>query len=194
MTPCPLPLTRTAAFVDFRDCDSVAVWQQCLAIEAYQRWGRLPAQTPDYGEILCYNWGAAHFRAPGLAPIYLGYGDTGIEPDCLSAVFALSVLDRVDAPLRFLRRVVNHLLPGGLVVCTFAAWDITGEDCAVGCKQRQRIYDHGSWRKLLHETRILGLASFGGVDLRYHGDTCGDHTLATLVATKGRSESWRKSV
>lgn len=182
MTP-PLPLTRTAALADFRGCDSVAMWQQCLAVEAWQRWASGPDRTLA-SEVICYNWGAAHFRAPGPAPIYYGYGDSGIDVEPLTAIFALSVLDRVPAPLRFLRQHADRLLPGGLLVCTFAAWDITGEDCARGHELRHRMYDHSSWRKLLHETRILGLASFGGVDLRYHGDTLGDHTLASLVAVK----------
>ena len=186
-----LPLTRAASLPDYEDCDSVAVWQQCLAIDAYHRWHR---DSPTYlcDDVLCYNWGAARFRAPGANPRYRSFGDPELSLD-VSAVFALSVLDRVEAPLRFLRHQVDRLMIGGLIVCTFAAWDATGEDCAVGHELRHRIYDRESWRKLVHEAKSLGLQPFGGVDLRYHGHALGDHTLATLVATKERwNGSWRK--
>jgi hypothetical protein len=180
-----LALTRTASLADFDRCDSVAVWQQCLAIDAYQRWLQHTPVTYLHG-ILCYNWGAAHFRAPGPHPIYREYGELYTEPDPLAAIFALSVLDRVIAPLRFLRHLAAQIQPDGLIVCTFAAWDAVGEDCAVGHELRQRIYDRDAWRKLLYDVKGLGLEAFGGVDYRYHGDTLGDHTLATLVVSKGR--------
>lgn len=179
-----LPLTRTASLTDYEDCDSMAVWQQCLAIDAYQRWLG-DAHAPTTSEVLCLNWGAARFRAPGVAPYYQSYLDPDILlPAQLAAVFALSVLDRVAAPLRFLRYTADRLMVGGLIVCTFAAWDATGEDCAVGHELRHRIYDRESWRKLVHEAKSLGLRPFGWVDLRYHGHALGDHTLATLVAIK----------
>ena len=178
-----LPLTRTASLIDYTDCDSMAVWQQCLAVDAYQRWLG-DAHAPTTSEVLCLNWGAARFRAPGGAPRYRSFSDPELSLDVLSAIFALSVLDRVAAPLRFLRHQANRLMVGGLIVCTFAAWDATGEDCAVGHELRHRIYDRASWRKLVVEIKLIGLQPFGGVDLRYHGHTLGDHTLATLVAIK----------
>jgi len=182
-----LALTRTASLADFERCDSVSTWQQCLAIDAYQRWLDHHAYhhdaTAGYG-VLCYNWGAAHFRAPGFSPIYRAYGELYTADDPLIAIFALSVLDRVIAPLRFLRHLATQTQPDGLIVCTFAAWDAVGEDCAVGHELRQRIYDRDAWRKLLYDVKGLGLEAFGGVDYRYHGNTLGDHTLATLVVTK----------
>lgn len=178
-----LPLNRTAALTDFSDCDSVAVWQQAHAIDAYQRW---LGTRDNRGLVLCFNWGAAHFRAPGHDPIYRSHGDPiPREDDPLAAVFALSVLDRVDMPIRFLRAHAARLSPGGLLLCTFAAWNADGDDWAVGHELRQRIYDRDSWRKLLREAKSLGLQPFGGIDLHYRGDTLGDHTLATLVVTKG---------
>lgn len=177
----PLPLTRACSLDDFSDCDSVAVWQQAHAVDAYRRWAGARTASP----VLCYNWGAAHFRAPGASPIYHAYLDPARDgPTVLAAVFALSVLDRIAAPMRFLRSTMCRLQPGGLLVCTFSAWDSTGQDCASGCTLRHRIYDRGSWGKLLYEVRGLGLQPFGGVDLRYRGHTLGDHTLATLVVTK----------
>lgn len=182
----PRPLTCTALLADFPDCVSVAGWQQALAIEAYQRW---QATAPLADPVVCYNWGAASFRAPGIAPAYCSFRDPDPQlGGLLGAVFALSVLDRIEQPLRFLRRRADQLLTGGLVVCTFALWDAEGEDCAIGHELRRRIYDRESWRKLLHEIRLLDLHPFGGVDFRYRGDTLGDHTLATLVAVKGIRE------
>lgn len=177
------PLTRTASTRDYPDCWTVADWQQRAAVEAWERWLEIVQPVP-FDDVLCDNWGAASFRAPGPSPRYRSYGETSPTPDPLSAVFALSVLDRVDAPLRFLRHVADRLIPGGLVVCTFAAWDATGPDVAVGHELRHRIYDRHTWRKLIQEAKQIGLRPFGGVDLRYHGDTLGDHTLATLVVTK----------
>lgn len=180
-----LPLNRTASLADFSDCDSIAVWQQCLGVDAYQRW---LGSRESPGLVLCFNWGASHFRAPGHDPIYRSHGDPiPREDDPIAAVFALSVLDRIDAPMRFLRSHADRLLPGGLLVCTFSAWDADGTDVALGYQLRKRIYDRDSWRKLLHEAKSLGLQTFGGVDLHYHGHTLGDHTLATLVVTKGRT-------
>jgi hypothetical protein len=181
----PLPLTRTACLLDYPDCTSVAIWQQCLALDAYQRWGGPPAQGTD--RVCCYNWGAAHFRAPGRSLDYHDYQDQGDLALPCAALFALSVLDRVGAPIRFLRQQAARVIPGGLLVCTFAAWDAVGEDCAVGHALRRRIYDWGAWRRLLSDATLIGLRPFGGVDLRYHGHALGDHTLATLVMTKRSS-------
>ena len=179
----PLPLTRTASLADFPGCPSAALWQQVHAMDAYYRWIGGPYLRPP-GTVVCYNWGAATFHAPGVDPIYRTHGESENSSVPLSAIFALSVLDRVDAPLRFLRHKAERLTAGGLIVCTFATWDATGPDCAVGHELRHRIYDRASWRKLLHDVRLLGLEPFGGVDLRYHGDVLGDHTLGTLVAVK----------
>lgn len=183
----PLPLTRTACLADYPDCPSVAVWQQCHALDAYQRWGGPPAGDGPTA-VCCYNWGAAHFRAPGRSPDYHDYRDPGDLATPCAAVFALSVLDRVDSPVRFLRQQADRVIGGGLIVCTFAAWDATGEDCAVGHELRHRIYDWAAWRKLLQEVRHLQLQPFGGVDLRCRGHLLGDHTLATLVVVKERRD------
>lgn len=185
------PLSRTARLLDFPDCHSVACWQQQHAQEAYAAWvawgDAQGAGGAAPGTVVCYNWGAATFQAPhtpGHEPRYHAYGDVDLSHDLLAAVFCLSVLDRLEAPLRFLRQMATRLTPGGLLVCTFAAWDATGPDCAVGHELRQRIYNRESWRKLLHDVRGLGLTPFGGVELRYHGDALGDHTLATLVVIR----------
>jgi hypothetical protein len=180
--PLPLPLTRTASLDDFAECRSVASWQQQLAIEAWQRWGGI--YHDDL--VVCLNWGAAQFRSPGNDPIYRSFQDgayTTVE-SMRSVVFALSVLDRIEQPLHFLRYQARLLFPSGLLVCTFAAWDATGEDCAIGHELRHRIYNRETLRKLLHEIRGIGLEPFGGIDLRYRGHALGDHTLASLVAVK----------
>jgi hypothetical protein len=178
-----LPLTRTACLTDYPDCISVGQWQQQLAIDAYQRWGGDPTEPP----ALCLNWGAASFRAPGPDPVYIGYHDALPEQGPYSSLFALSVLDRVQEPIRFLHQQIGRLLPGSLVVCTFAIWDALGDDSALGCEMRHRIYDWHSWQRLVRRLTQLGLQPFGGVDFRYHGDTLGDHTLASMTLMKERS-------
>lgn len=178
------PLSRTAHLADFEGCCSVADWQQALAQAAYQQW-RCPhvSAWPAPAAACVLNWGAAAFTAPGGVVASLSYGES-VEtcPGQIDTLYALSVLDRVEAPVRFLRQAAGRLRPGGLLVATFAAWDADGPDEAVGCELRKRIYNRTSIRKLLMELPGVGLAPFGGVDLRYHGDSLGDHTLASLVA------------
>ena len=178
--PDGLPLTRTASLTDFDPCLSVAAWQQAHARDAFRRWG-----WDGIGQTLCLNWGAAWFEAPGGLPIYLDYqADLPATP--VAAVFALSVLDRIEQPLRFLRKIDRLLLPGGLLVCTVAAWDVCGPDLALGHEVRRRIYNRDALAKLIYDcSHQVGLKTFGGVDLRYHGDTLGDHTLAAVTVMKG---------
>jgi SAM-dependent methyltransferase len=187
MTPVTIgldrPLTRAADLTDYPACLSVARWQQRLGQEAYDRWAPAAPHAPP--AVFCFNWGAAAFRAPGRDPIYRSHGDPlPREADALGAVYALSVLDRLDAPVRFLRAYARHLVPGGLLVCTFALWNATGEDCALGHELRRRIYDQHTWKRLVTDAKSLGFAPLGGVDFRYHGDLLGDHTLASLVVIR----------
>lgn len=175
------PLTRTCRFADFPDCRSVAEWQQAIAMESYVRWGGTLA-----GHRLVINWSGCAFTAETTPVITRVGADTHIrQDDTLAAVFALSVLDRIDAPLRFLRQQSERLLPGGLLLCTFAYWNASGPDVAIGHEVRQRIYDRHAWLKLIEEGRKLGLKTFGEIDWAYHGHTLGDHTLAAWVLTKG---------
>lgn len=183
MSTPPLALTRTANLTDFPSCVSVAQWQQQHAIDAYHRWqDRFWVE----GGTLCLNWGAATFRAFGDDPIYRSRHDPidAFDPGTLAIIYNLSVLDRIDGPCRFLRQQATALHPGGLIVCTFGAWDATGLDCAIGHELRARLYDRDSWGELIQWVKRAGLCPFGGVDLRYQGHTLGDHTLATLVLIK----------
>lgn len=180
-----LALTRSCRFADFPGCRSVADWQQAIVHAAYDRWLSAPQRFVGTAHALCINWGGCAFEAPG-DPIYRLGPDIGTRRgDRLSAIFALSVLDRVDMPMRFLKQQVERLLPGGLLVCTFACWDVEGPDCAIGKEIRRRIYNPDSWLLLVDNVRKLSLRTFGGIDWTYHGHTLGDHTLATLVLTKG---------
>ncbi len=177
------PLTRSAALTDYTACASVADWQQTLVTDAHMRWSDNGGRSE--GLTICFNWGAARFRGPAADTIYRSHGDPVPRVnDPLACVYALSVLDRIDAPLRFLRAYAEQLLPDGLLVCTFALWDADGQDCAMGAELRQRIYNRDSWKKLAIEARRLGLEPFGGVDMHYRGHTLGDHTLGTLVLTR----------
>ena len=182
-----IALTRTCSLADFPDCRSVGDWQQRLVEAAHTRWALASDQLG--GPVLCINWGASNFRSPGASEEVRYFEQVGgssfLDAEFASAVFALSVLDRIDQPLHFLREIAYRLDIGGLIVCTFAAWDVEGEDCAGGHDLRCRIYDLTRWRKLIQTARsTLGLIPFGGVDLEYRGNTLGDRTLASLVVTK----------
>jgi len=190
MSP-PLPLTRAANLCDFDGlCPSAAAWQQAHAIDAYRRWRDaklLPTLKAAPGAAV-YNWGAARFTAP-WSTLPTVYYDARDWPHFLgdascAAIYACSVLDRIEEPRRFLRQTAAALVPGGLFWATFALWDATGEDVARGAALRSRIYDRLGWKRLVEEVRGLGYRTFGGVDLRYPGHTLGDHSLGALVVTK----------
>jgi len=178
-----LPLTRTASLDDYPGCLSVALWQQAHATDAVARWG-----VGGHDPILCLNWGAAWFVSPRHEhTIYREY-QADLPEGAFSAIFALSVLDRIEQPLRYLRKIERRLLPSGLLVCTVAAWDVCGPDLALGHEVRRRIYNRDALARLIYDcSHHLGLKPFGGVDLRYHGDTLGDHTLAAVTVMKGGS-------
>jgi hypothetical protein len=195
-------LTRTCRLEDFPGCRSVADWQQQIAEAAYARWRDAPhvETATEIGwrlidaPILCVNWSHCAFRAPGPPSLqhHHQWGDLPRPPYCdpslaLGAVFALSVLDRIEAPIAFLRRQAHSLRAGGLICCTFAYWDASGPDCAIGHEIRQRIYDANALNLLVGNLRKLDLHVYGGIDGHYHGHTLADHTLATLVLTKGAS-------
>lgn len=187
-----LPLTRAANLCDFDGvCPSVAAWQQQHARDAFTRWlADHPIPKPRAPQrVCCTNWGAARFTAPS-AVLPVDYQDHGHDVNGLpaqgyAAIYALSVLDRADMPVRVLRSYHTALAPHGLLVATFALWDATGPDCALGCELRRRIYDRLSWTRLIADSRALGFRLYGGVDLRYPGDALGDHTLAALTLVKG---------
>jgi hypothetical protein len=186
MTDChggPVALTRSCRLEDFPDCHSVAEWQQAMVDATVDRW---QPQTSAFGQVLCVNWSGCPFIAPGAGPIYRTDALGVLRPtDQLAVMIGLSVLDRIDAPMRFLNQHGQRLLPGGLFILTFALWNSEGEDCAIGHEVRRRIYNRASWLKLLGEAKRLDLRVWGEIDWTYHGHTLGDHTLAITVLQKG---------
>jgi hypothetical protein len=181
-----MPLSRTCNLADFPDCLTVAAWQQALARIAWEAW--IEAQhVRTRAPSLCVNWSGCPFEAPGPAAIYLfrGQGDNGGENGIsgmrIPAVYGLSVVDHVDAPVRFLNGAAAVLREQGLLFLTFAFWNAEGPDVAAGNDQRRRIYDLTSWKKLIGEARRIGFQPFGGCDWTYHGHTLEDHSLASLV-------------
>jgi hypothetical protein len=184
MTLTALALSRTCDLADFPGCITVAAWQQALATLAWAHWvetTHLRTREPS----LCINALGLPFFAPGPAPIYqVGSAEPTVEDGTVSAIFGLSVLDHIEAPVRFLTRAVKALGPQGLLFLTFAFWDAEGPDVAAGHEQRARIYDVHSWKKLISEARKAGFQTFGGHDWTYHGDKLDDHTLASLVLTR----------
>jgi hypothetical protein len=180
-----IALSRTCDLTDFPGCVTVAAWQQALAKHAWNQWveaSHIRTREPS----LCVNWSGCAFLAPGPSAIYQypGQADNGVQAGRLPAVWGLSVLDRIDAPVRFLTRSCEVLRRGGLLFLSFAFWDAEGPDTASGAEVRKRIYDVTSTKKLIAEARRIGLVSFGGHDWGYHGDKLDDHTLASLVLTR----------
>jgi len=181
-----LPLTRTCRLSDFADCPP-AVWQTRFVDTAYQRWMPSPLQAPHLllnlsgSDVTPLPEIAQDVRPFTSAAAFLRY----LAPIEVASIVALMVVDRVEAPLAFLKHVAHQLRPGGLLVLTFAYWDSEGEDVAIGHELRLRIYNRISWRKLAIEAERFDLHLFGGCDWTYHGHVLGDHTLATLVLTKG---------
>ena len=186
-----LALSRTCSLVDFPGCASVAVWQQMLAETAWAMW-QAEHHVRTREQTRCLNYHGIPFTAPGPGAEYEYPKLSGGElfylrtvDRALAAVWALGVLDRIDAPVTFLQRAHRVLRPQGLLFLTFAFWDCEGEDLAEGHEHRARIYDATSWLKLIREARKVGLAPFGGHDWNYHGHMLGpDHSLASLVLVR----------
>jgi SAM-dependent methyltransferase len=184
-------LSRTCSLVDFPDCTTVATWQQRLAERAWEKWQEAHhVRTRE--QTRCLNYHGIPFEAPGPGAIYeypepingAVYYLREVER-ALAAVWALGVVDHIDAPVLFLQRAQQVLRPHGLLFLTFAFWDCEGEDLAEGHRHRARIYDAGSWLKLIREARRIGLVPFGGHDWNYHGHMLGpDHSLASLVLVR----------
>jgi hypothetical protein len=185
-----IALTRAAALTDFPACPSIHAWQQAHAIDAYSRWRTqkfLPT-LKDSGRAVVYNWGAASFAAPWsiLPTDYYDHRDWPhfLGDQTAGAIYACSVLDRVEEPRRFLRQAHAALVGGGLLVATFALWDASGPDVAIGHELRSRIYDRLTWARLIDDVRGIGYQTFGGVNLKYRGDTLDDHSLGSIVLVK----------
>lgn len=184
-------LSRTCNLVDFPGCETVARWQELLAETAWAMW-----QTAHHARVRegsrCVNYSGIPFLAPGpeasyeYAPTSNGTGPyLGAVDRQLAAIYALRVLDRIEAPGKFLTRAAQVLRPQGLLFLTFAFWNAEGPDEAEGHEYRLRIYDVHSWERLIRDGRKAGFQPFGGVDWNYHGNKLGrDYTLASLVLTR----------
>jgi SAM-dependent methyltransferase len=186
-------LSRTCALEDF-GCLTVAAWQQLLAQTAWAMWeDAFHIRTRE--SVRCVNLSGVPFTAPGPDAIYeydahptLSLGGVPYLQDVdrqLAAIFAVSVLDHCDAPVKFLHRAAQVLRPHGLLFLTFAFWAAEGEDLASGHQTRRRIFSVHSWERLIRDARREGFTSFGGHDWTYHGHRLGhDHSLASLVLTR----------
>ena len=185
-----LALSRTCRLADFSSCPSPACWQQHLVNDAYQRWWPIPDSDLHAVHYLLNLSGVRFVPTPEVAFALHTFNTVAAflredPPEALASVVALMVLDRIEAPLSFLKHVARDLLPGGLLVATVAYWDAEGTDIATGHEVRLRIYNRASWQKLLSMAEQCGLRPFGGIDWTYKGHALGDHTLASVVLTKG---------
>jgi len=177
-------LSRTCNLRDFPGCITVADWQQSLAEEAWALW-ESEYHIRTRASSLVVNYSDIGFIAPGPAAVYEYYEQptNGIHRG-LPAIWGLCVLDRTEAPVKFLSRAALVLRQHGLLFLTFAFWDAEGEDTAAGHQHRMRIYDERNWRKLIVDAKRAGFQTFGGVDWTYHGNLLDDHSLASLVLTR----------
>jgi hypothetical protein len=182
----PLALSRTCNLDDFPGCLSVAAWQQRLADQAWSLWTHAQ-HLRTRAASLVVNGAGIEFLAPGPSAIYCTAPEEAREVAStlgVPAVFALSVLDHIEAPVSFLTQAAGTLKPQGLLFLTFAYWDAEGPDTAAGCDERRRIYSAHSYQRLIREARKAGFETFGGTDWRYHGHYLDDHSLASLVLTR----------
>ena len=180
-------LSRTCDLRDFPSCDSAAMWQQCLAVEAWARWITMQHLRTRTGSLV-FNYNGGPFEAPGPTAVYRYRGQVYASDDepqpPVPAVFGLGVVDHIAAPVSFLTRAAGLLGPQGLLVLTFAYWDAEGPDTAKGHRQRCRIYSAHSYLRLIRDARRVGLTTWGGIDWTYHGNVLDDHSLASLVLLK----------
>ena len=179
-----LALSRTCCFADFPGCVTVAAWQQALADTAWLLWTSAH-HIRTRSATLVVNYSDTPFIAPGPEAVYhYREWEPVVLPTELPAIFGLCVLDRIEAPVKFLLRASQLLRPEGLLFLTFTCWNSEGEDVAAGAASRRRIYSVHSCKKLVAEARRIGFQGFGGVDWAYHGHTLDDHSLASLVLTR----------
>ena len=181
-----LALSRTCNLRDFPGCLTVAAWQQRLAEAAWNEWIHMHhLRTRDGGLVV--NYSEVAFVAPGPTATYWAPGElqrVDGQQDQVPAVYGLCVLDRIEAPVRFLTQAAEILQPQGLLFLTFAYWAAEGRDTAIGADERRRIYSAHSYQRLIRDARRIGFENFGGTDWTYHGDFLDDHSLASLVFTK----------
>jgi hypothetical protein len=191
MSTSGLALSRTCDLRDFPGCLTVAAWQQQLAEVAWARWiAEHHLRTRDGGVVV--NYAEVPFQAPGPTAHYWTHVDerqvVNGYPDQVPAVFGLCVLDRIEAPVRFLTQAAQLLQPKGLLFLTFAYWAAEGDDTASGAEARRRIYSAHSYQRLIRDARRVGFENFGGTNWTYHGDVLDDHSLASLVCIKRPGE------
>lgn len=187
MTLLGLALSRTCCFDDFLGCVTVGDWQQQICGQAWAEWVRASNGQEPRAIVLVVNYSDWAFLAPGLAAI--AYDHQLPPPELvlaeLPAIYALSVVDHIEAPMAFLHDAARRLQAGGLLVLTFATWDAIGPDVTKSRATRLRLYNLISWQKLITEARQGGLRVWGLVDWKYRGHVIdGDHSIASLVLIK----------
>lgn len=179
---CPAAIARESALA------TVQQWQAVWASFVYVTWTGADGHPPVEGGHVCLNWSQTVVQCPSPEPTYLTTWPSVTDPGSLAAVWAWEVLDKHEAPNRWLRKVSTALAPGGLFVATFALWDAEGPDVASGAAERRRIYTVRMWQELGQDLRRLGFAPLGKIDWRYYGHAVGgDHTIGTVVAVRRAS-------
>lgn len=163
--------------------ETPTAWQQRWAERTHWTWCGSGGHPPVVGAIYSINLGHAPVVLP-VSSLPLSAWPAVIDGP-LAAVWAFSVIDRLPSPKRWFREVAKHLVPGGLLACSFAYWDSTGDDVAIGHELRERIYNLESWRELVREDLpAAGFARLGEADWTWRGAALGDQTIATVAAVR----------
>lgn len=166
-------------------------WEYRMALATRESWRRsLPRPDEIPLHVLDVGGGGSRFWEVFDAPRYTctvvdperppaGGGawvkalidsDDPAIPAQVDAIFAISVIEHTEHPRTFLAACAKRLVAGGLLFLTADCWDCEGPDVAHFNWMRQRIFNIGSWRKLLDAAREHGLVRFGEADWHYHGD------------------------
>ncbi len=109
----------------------------------------------------------------------------GVAAGCFDAVFSISTIEHVKAPVPFIKALAHLTAPGGLCFLTSDYWNCTGPDQAHFHWMRERIYNRESWVELYKACHQAGFQRLTQADWTYHGDQLyGSYTMISMALVK----------